>query len=109
ARPLASERIRAAVRRAAERRQLGAEVEGPRSHLDEDRSRRSLMGPSREVENILRQIRQVADSDFTILIQGETGTGKELVARAIHQLSFRRTRPFVALDCGGIPETLIES
>ena len=107
--PLQIDQILIAVRRAAERRELGAEVEGLRSQLDEDRSLRALMGPSREVENILRQIRQVADSDFTILIQGETGTGKELVARAIHQLSFRRTRPFVALDCGGIPETLIES
>ncbi len=97
------------MRRAAERRELGAEIEDLRTQLDEDRSLRSLMGPSREVENILRQIRQVADSDFTVLIQGETGAGKELVARAIHQLSFRRTRPFVALDCGGIPETLIES
>jgi len=107
--PLQIDQILIAVRRAAERRELGAEIEGLRSQLDEDRSLRSLMGPSREVENILRQIRQVADSDFTILIQGETGAGKELVARAIHQLSFRRTRPFVALDCGGIPETLIES
>jgi DNA-binding NtrC family response regulator len=107
--PLQIDQILMAVRRAAERRELGAEIEGLRSQLDEDRSLRSLMGPSREVEDILRQIRQVADSDFTILIHGETGTGKELVARAIHQLSFRRTRPFVALDCGGIPETLIES
>jgi DNA-binding NtrC family response regulator len=107
--PLQTDHILIAVRRAAERRELGAEIEGLRSQLDAPRSLRSLMGPSREVENILRQIRQVADSDFTILIHGETGTGKELVARAIHQLSFRRTRPFVALDCGGIPETLIES
>ena len=107
--PLQIDQILIAVRRAAERRELGAEIEGLRSQLDENRSLRSLMGPSREVENILRQIRQIADSDFTILIHGETGTGKELVARAIHQLSFRRTRPFVALDCGGIPETLIES
>jgi two-component system nitrogen regulation response regulator GlnG len=107
--PLQMDQIVIAVRRAAERRQLGAEIQGLRSQLAEDRSLRSLMGPSREVEGILQQIRQVADSDFTILIHGETGTGKELVARAIHQLSFRRTRPFVALDCGGIPETLIES
>ena len=107
--PLQTDQILIAVRRAAERRDLGAEIEGVRSQLDATRSLRSLMGPSREVENILGQIRQVADSDFTILIHGETGTGKELVARAIHQLSLRRTRPFVALDCGGIPETLIES
>src|SRR5207302_9448152 len=52
---------------------------------------------------------QVADSPLTVLSQGETGTGKELVARAVHQLSGRRDKPFVAVDCGAIPDTLIES
>ncbi len=52
---------------------------------------------------------QVAESNFTVLVQGETGTGKELVARAIHQQSPRRQAPFVAVDCGAIPETLVES
>jgi transcriptional regulator with PAS, ATPase and Fis domain len=51
----------------------------------------------------------VADSPLTVLVEGETGTGKELVARAIHQLSARRDKPFVAVDCGAIPDTLIES
>jgi transcriptional regulator with GAF, ATPase, and Fis domain len=51
----------------------------------------------------------VADSPLTILVEGETGTGKELVARAIHLLSGRRKKPFVAVDCGAIPDTLIES
>jgi DNA-binding NtrC family response regulator len=68
-----------------------------------------LMGPSRQMEKIVQQIKQVADSPLTILIEGETGTGKELVARATHQLSVRCKKPFVALDCGAIPETLIES
>ena len=62
-----------------------------------------------QMEKVVRQIRQVADSPFTVLVQGETGTGKELVARAIHQLSGRRQKPFVAVDCGAIPDTLIES
>jgi DNA-binding NtrC family response regulator len=68
-----------------------------------------LMGPSRQMEKIVQQIKQVADSPLTILIEGETGTGKELVARATHQLSARCKKPFVAVDCGAIPETLIES
>jgi len=55
------------------------------------------------------QIKQVADSPLTVLVEGETGTGKELVARAIHQLSARREKPFVAVDCGAMPDTLIES
>ena len=68
-----------------------------------------LISPSRQIEKIAQQIRQVADSPLTVLVEGETGTGKELTARAIHHLSARRTRPFVAVDCGAIPETLIES
>ena len=68
-----------------------------------------LMGPSRKMEKVVQQIKQVADSPLTLLIQGETGTGKELVARATHQLSARRKKAFVAVDCGAIPDTLIES
>jgi len=70
---------------------------------------RLLMGPSGQMEKIVQQIKQVADSPLTVLVEGETGTGKELVARAIHQLSARRDKPFVAVDCGAIPDTLIES
>jgi len=61
------------------------------------------------MEQVVQQIKQVADSPLTVLVEGETGTGKELVARAIHQLSARREKPFVAVDCGAIPDTLIES
>ncbi|PYN82772.1 MAG: sigma-54-dependent Fis family transcriptional regulator [Candidatus Rokuibacteriota bacterium] len=70
---------------------------------------RFLMGPNGQMEKIVEQIKQVADSPLTVLVEGETGTGKELVARAIHQLSARRDKPFVAVDCGAIPDTLIES
>jgi two-component system nitrogen regulation response regulator GlnG len=70
---------------------------------------RWLAGSSRQMEKVVQQVKQVADSPLTIVIQGETGTGKELVARSIHHLSARRKKPFVALDCGAIPDTLIES
>src|SRR6059058_821175 len=70
---------------------------------------RLLMGPNGQMEKIVEQIEQVADSPLTVLVEGETGTGKELVARAIHHLSARREKPFVAVDCGAIPDTLIES
>src|SRR5437773_11068797 len=70
---------------------------------------RFLMGPNGQMEKIVEQIKQVADSPLTVLVEGETGTGKELVARAIHHLSSRREKPFVAVDCGAIPDTLIES
>src|SRR3989442_97417 len=68
-----------------------------------------LMGPSQQMQKVVQQIRQVADSPLTTLVEGETGTGKELVARAIHQLSARHKKPFIAVDCGAIPDTLIES
>jgi len=70
---------------------------------------RFLMDPDGQMEKIVEQIKQVADSPLTVLVEGETGTGKELVARAIHQLSARREKPFVAVDCGAMPDTLIES
>ena len=68
-----------------------------------------MLASGGEMEKVVNQIKQVADSPLTVLVEGETGTGKELVARAIHQLSSRRDKPFVAVDCGAIPDTLIES
>jgi DNA-binding NtrC family response regulator len=70
---------------------------------------RWLISPSRQMKNVVQQIRQVASSPVAIIVEGETGTGKELAARAIHQLSARCKKPFVAVDCGAIPETLMES
>jgi len=74
-----------------------------------DNCLRVMMGPSDAVTRIIREVNRVAQSDFSVIIQGETGSGKELVARALHQLSSRDGGPFIPLDCGAIPETLIES
>lgn len=74
-----------------------------------DVSLRELMGLGEAVTLIIEKVNQVAKSDFSVLIQGETGSGKDLVARSIHQLSQRAKGPFVPVDCGAIPETLIES
>ena len=67
------------------------------------------MGPSDRIRRLAGKIEQVARSDFTVIILGETGSGKELVARAVHGSSHRSAGPFVAVDCGAIPETLVES
>lgn len=68
-----------------------------------------LVGASSVMHQLFDLIRLVADSSATVLIQGESGTGKELVARTIHQTSYRRDKPFVVVDCGALPETLLES
>jgi len=68
-----------------------------------------IMGPSDAVKKIIADVRLVAASNFTVIIQGETGTGKELVAGAIHRSSLRHETPMVPLDCGAIPESLFES
>jgi two-component system response regulator AtoC len=68
-----------------------------------------LIGSSEPMREVLDMIRLVADSSATVLIQGESGTGKELVAKTIHQISCRRDKPFVVVDCGSLPETLLES
>ena len=107
--PVDPEKILIVVRRALEHQALGTELEALRSKLGQRDPLRWLMGRGQDIQQVIQQIRHVADSNFTILIQGETGTGKELVARAIHQLSGRRDKPFVPLNCGAVPETLIES
>jgi two-component system nitrogen regulation response regulator GlnG len=67
------------------------------------------MGPSDVVARLVSELRRVAESDFTVIIIGETGSGKEVVARAIHETSSRSKGPFIPVDCGAIPETLLES
>jgi sigma-54 specific flagellar transcriptional regulator A len=70
---------------------------------------RGVIGKSRAMISVFKLIERVADSDSTVLINGETGTGKGLVAKAIHESSYRRERPFVSINCGAIPENLLES
>jgi DNA-binding NtrC family response regulator len=107
--PIDHEEVIAVVRRALETSALRAEVEDLRRQLGDGGSLVSSMGPSAQVRDLVEQVATVAVSRFTVLLLGETGTGKELVAQAIHRASERRSEPFVALDCGAIPETLLES
>jgi DNA-binding NtrC family response regulator len=105
--PFRYDDLRARVERAVKQRMRGAPA-GLRRRQGAD-ALAEQMGESPQVQRVIEQVRQVAASNVTVLIQGETGTGKELIARAIHQLSPRNGHPFVALDCGAIPETLTES
>jgi sigma-54 dependent transcriptional regulator, flagellar regulatory protein len=70
---------------------------------------KDLIGQSERMQRIFRLVEKVADSDSTIIIQGETGTGKGLIAKAIHEHSYRKDKPFVQINCGAIPENLLES
>jgi DNA-binding NtrC family response regulator len=109
--PINRDELVLVVRRALETSALRREVEELRRRVDVDELDPLVMqmGMSQEVARVVEQVKLVASSNFTVLVMGETGTGKELVARAIHEQSDRRRKPFVALDCGAIPEQLMES
>jgi transcriptional regulator with PAS, ATPase and Fis domain len=80
----------------------------PPANIADMNARLGLLGTSSAFSNVVRFIHQVAKAEATVLIQGETGTGKEVAARAIHSLSRRRHAPFVAINCAAIPEALFE-
>jgi len=82
--------------------QLRKEIEGRYSCED-------IISQSHKMQNLFAILPNIAESNTTILIEGESGTGKELFARAIHNMSFRKAKPFVAVNCGALPDTLLES
>jgi PAS domain S-box-containing protein len=84
-------------------------VEELRKELDNRFQLGDMVIRSSSMQQIFKILPQVADSESTVLLQGETGTGKELIARSIHGLSSRREKPFVAINCGALPDTLLES
>jgi DNA-binding NtrC family response regulator len=97
------------VQRAAERKRLREQAENLRSLLQDTYGFRNLVGKSPAMQKVFALLRRAADTDATVLITGESGTGKELVARAIHCEGLRKDKRFVAVNCGAIPENLIES
>ena len=108
--PFSSEYLVEVVRRALEKRQLILEVRDLRQRLNSrDQIEARLIGCSSGMARVRQLIDGLANSAADVLIQGETGTGKELVARCLHEASSRRKGNFVAINCGGLPETLFES
>src|ERR1700675_2140921 len=107
--PFRIDEIKLAVRRVLETQRLGRENQQYRQELRARYGVERLIGQSPEMVAIYRLVARVAALDTTVLVQGETGTGKELVARAIHYASPRADRPFVVVDCAALPETLFES
>lgn len=108
--PFAPEHLVGAVRRALDQRRLVLEVRALRQRLDERDSLESrLIGRSAAMQQLRQMLLGLASSAADVLIQGETGTGKELVARCLHEASARRGGNFVAINCGGLPDTLFDS
>ena len=109
AKPFSNDDIVLTVRRAIDEKALKGQIRQLHDGSGHAGSLLDSMGKSAVVQHILRQVEQVAATNFSVLVTGETGTGKDLVARAIHAASPRAAKPFVAVDCGAIPESLIES
>ncbi|UFS69709.1 sigma-54 dependent transcriptional regulator [Geomonas sp. RF6] len=109
AKPFRVEEVKVLVANALEKRSLVEENRRLKAEVQERFSFSGLIGKSKEMREVYELIEKVAGSTANILIQGESGTGKELAAKAIHYNSPRRSAPFLAVNCGAIPETLIES
>jgi len=107
--PIDIEDLREVVARALERGHLIRDNRLLRQMLNEHFGFEGIVGRSQQMVDIVRTIRQVAPSDVTVLIQGESGTGKELIARALHSNSHRSGKRFVALNCAGLSESILES
>jgi len=106
--PFATSELRALVQKALEKRAIVSENERLRAQLLRERGR-ELLGHSEPMRRIFDLVQRIANARTTVLLTGESGTGKERIARAIHDASDRRDKPFLVVNCGAIPETLIEA
>lgn len=107
--PYASDRLVEALKRASEKRQLVMENRRLREAAAQAADGLPLIGEAPAIRRLRETLRQIADMDVDVLVEGETGTGKEVVADLLHRWGRRRAKPFVALNCGALPETVIES
>jgi len=107
--PVNADALKLVVSRALEHHRLREEVKNLRSMVDSKYGFENIVGKSKALLATLDNASRAAQSDATVLIRGETGTGKELLAKAIHFNSSRRDRPFIVINCGAIPKELLES
>src|SRR5271154_2055654 len=107
--PVDPTRLRTILLNATRKRETERELEVTRRKLRDSGVLGSLVGSSKQMQELFALVERVAPSNVSVLITGESGTGKEMVARTLHELSPRKAKPFVAVNCAAIPETLIES
>lgn len=107
--PFKLEEMKLVLKRALEVQQLKKENVELRQELEQVKTTEEIIGSSKVFQDILNMIQKIAATDSTILIQGESGTGKEIIARAIYKLSPRKNKPFIAINCGALTETLLAS
>jgi len=107
--PFEIDELLVVVRRALDHQRLRTEYRYLLSEQDEQFDHYGIIGRSRAIQEVIRRAELVAETKSTVLITGETGTGKELVARAIHDRSAQRSMPLIKVNCAAIPETLLES
>ena len=107
--PFTPDEVRIPVRRALERKRLERENIALRTQIETRYSFQNIIGNSAEMHEVFRIMRHAASSESNVLVTGESGTGKELVARAVHSNSVRARKKFVTVNCGAIPEGLMES
>ena len=105
--PFNNDKLLLTVGRAVEHSRMKGEISNLKKSLGEKKS--AVIGDNTGLKQVMTQVRRVAETNATVLIHGESGTGKELIARAVHDNSLRSQGPFVAINCGAIPLTLMES
>ena len=107
--PFDTEELLIIIEKSLEKRKLTWEVKTLRKRLNLQDKKEMIIGNSPVILQILRQVELIAPTNMSVIIQGKSGTGKEVIARRIHKKSLRKNKPFIAIDCGAIPDTLIES
>jgi len=108
--PFDNEELILTIKKALHTQYLSREVKSLRKKLGQVPAPiEDVMGDSPQIKQVLKQVKVIAPTNMTVILQGESGTGKEVIAKMIHEKSLRKDKPFVAIDCGAIPDTLVES
>jgi DNA-binding NtrC family response regulator len=107
--PFDNEELIFVIKKALHTQKLNNEVKSLRKQLDEKNLISKVIGQGKEFSQVLKQVELIAPTNMTVMIQGESGTGKEVICNLIHKLSLRKEQQLVAIDCGAIPDTLVES